>query len=164
MREGEHLASFRLPASTGQTLERDSFLGKVPLVIFFLPGVDDDVDRDQILSYDSLLKEFGTERSQALGVTKETARTLRDLADDLGLGVPLLADAAGEMARQFDVDDPDGRPRRVTFLADKEGVVVRRIDPAPPDGQAASMLAAVKELAQGEIGAPRRDQLEEPPG
>jgi peroxiredoxin Q/BCP len=159
----QRIPNFRLPASTGQTLERDAYVGKVPLVIFFLPGIDEPVDRDQIRRYDELLSEFGRERSQPLGVARATARELRDLSDEMGLRIPLLADAGGEMARDFDVLDPDGAPRRVTVLGDTDGRVVRVFDPASPDGQADAMLTAVRELDRGELGV-TASRGTEPPG
>lgn len=133
------------------------------MVFFFLPGLDTEIDRQQILAYNSILKDFGQERSQVLGVVKETARRVREVSDELGLAVPLLADASGEFIRSMDVDDADGLARRVTILADRDGSIVRRIDPAPPDGQAEAMLAAIRELEDGAMGAPRDEELEEPP-
>lgn len=161
--EIQRIPNFRLPASTGQTLERDAYVGKVPLVIFFLPGIEDPVDRAQIRRYDELLSDFGRERSQPLGVARATARSLRDLSDEMDLQIPLLADAGGEMSRDFDVLDPDGRPRRVTVLADADGKVVRWFEPASAEGQADAMLNAVRELERGEIGSFSRD-VAEPPG
>ena len=161
--ETQTIPNFRLPASTGQTLERDAFRGKVPIVIFFLPGIEERVDRDQIRRYDELLSDFGKERSQPLGVARATARSLRELSDEMELQLPLLADAGGEMARDFDALDPDGNPRRVTVLADAEGHVVRWFDPASPDGQADAMLNAVRELERGEIGSSSEGETE-PPG
>lgn len=145
-KNGEMIPSFSLPASTGQTLSRDSYLGKMPMVIFFLPDPDSDADRSLLDEYDRLLKDFGEETSQVLGVAKLTARQARDLSDEMGLSLPVLADAGGEMARQFDVVDPDGFPRRATFVVDRHGRVVRRFDPASPAKQAPDMLEAIRAL------------------
>lgn len=160
--QNDTMPPFRLPASTGQTLGSDAWIGKTPLVIFFLPGVESEADIAQIHEYDGLLREFGSERSQVLGVVKETARRLRALSDERGLNLPLLADAGGEMITAFGVDGPDGRARRVTFVIDKEGTIVRRFDPAPPDDQAITMLNAVKELRDGRITSGQGNT--EPPG
>ncbi len=39
---GQDIESFRAPASTGQTLSWDSFAGKLPVVIAFIPSVRDE--------------------------------------------------------------------------------------------------------------------------
>lgn len=133
--------------------------------MFFLPGVDEAADRDEIDEYDRLLSEFGAHRAQVLGVVKATARDLRELSDSRGLAVPLLADAGGDMARDYGVMEPNGDLRRVTILADENGEVVRRFDPAPPDGQAAATLAAMRALGSGHLSRMGHDPAqEEPPG
>jgi peroxiredoxin len=144
--KAQTIPSFRLPASTGQTLELESFRGKVPLAIFFVIDVDSEDDRRLILQYDRLLSQFGSEAAQVLGVARATARELRELADELGLAIPLLADAASNMARDFGAAGPDGHIRRVTVVADKTGAIVRRLDPAPLEGQPELVLAAVRGL------------------
>lgn len=156
------IPAFRLPASTGQTLGSDAWLGKVPMVIFFLPGLDSEVDRAEVLDFDRMLSDFGTERSQVLGVVKETARRVREIADEMDLHIPVLADAGGEMIASFGVDEPDGRARRATFVVDVDGRIVRRFDPAPPDEQAHTMLTAIRALKAGEIDA-QDGTAEEPP-
>lgn len=64
----------------------------------------------------------------------------------MGLSLPLLADAGGEMARQFGVTEPDGSVHRATFVVDRHGKVVRRFDPASASKQAPDMLKAVRAL------------------
>jgi peroxiredoxin Q/BCP len=146
LENGHMIPPFSLPASTGQTLDRDSYLGKVPMVIFFLPDPESDPDRSLLHEYNRFLREFGEETSQVLGVAKVTARRARELSDEMGLSLPLLADAGGEMARAFDAVDPNGALRRATFVVDLHGKVVRRFDPASPSKQAPDMLEAIRAL------------------
>lgn len=161
--QGTLIPDFRLPASTGQTLERDAFVGTVPMVIFFLPGIESKVDRGQILEFNQRLVDFGKQRCQVLGVAPNTATELRDLSQELDLALPLLADPAGQMRRDFDVSAGEQGTRRVTVIVDVEGRVVRIFDPAPPSGQADAMLSAVRELRAGDLD-PVREPVEEPPG
>lgn len=139
---------FSLAASTGQTLSLDSFKGKVPLVLVFLDLADDD-DRALLVDLNQRHKEFGSERSQILVVTKVTARDARRVAEDMGLTVPLLADASGAMAR-----DHDAGKGRVAVVADKEGRVVRRFDPLPMEELSEvtdALLYAVRAIGSGTI-------------
>lgn len=159
--ELHQLPDFRLPSSKGQTLELDSFLEKVPLVVFFLPSVTSPADRDVIREYDEHLKDFADARVQVLGVVKETARRLRSLGDQMGLELPLLADAGGDMIRDFEAQAPDGSARRVTVLSDRHGRILRRFDPSPP-GQAAAILSAIRAMPLDEL--PLEGASTEPPG
>jgi peroxiredoxin Q/BCP len=144
---GRSIPDFSLPASTGQTLGLGSFRGKTPLAIFFLPGIQSETDLALLRRYDSHLADFGSQRSQVLGVVMERARTVRDLADSMDLHLPVLADASGSVVRDFGVDEPDGRPRNALIISDKEGNLVRRFDPAPLEGQVEAALAAIRELS-----------------
>lgn len=145
------IESFSLPASTGQTLGLDSFRGKVPLVLLFL-DLDREDDRSLLADLNLHHKDFGSERTQVLAVLRVTAREARQIADDMGLSVPLLADASGTMARDYDVED-NGQ-RRVALVADKDGYLVRRFDPLPvdePSDVTEALLFAVRAIGTGAV-------------
>jgi peroxiredoxin len=150
----DRIEDFSLPASTGQTLGIDSFRGKVPMVIVFVDPNSDE-DRNLLTELSSRHKDFGSERSQILAVARITAKDTRQIADDMGLSVPVLADASGAMARDYDAEDADGRTRRVAVVADKEGRLVRRFDPLPiqddPTGVAEALLYAVRAIGSGSL-------------
>lgn len=144
---------FRLPASTGQTLELGSFLGKVPIVFAFLGS---SLERHHALleEINRRLKDFGGERSQILVIMRLVARDARQLADDENLAVPILADASGAMARSFDIAT-DGDSAAVAIVADKDGHVVRRFDPLPDEEDPAevveSLLYSVRALGSNYV-------------
>lgn len=148
MKPSREIEAFSLPASTGQTLELDSFKGKVPLVLVFLSDVDSVEDRDLLEALNGRLAEFGAQRSQALAIGRVTARRAREIADEINLKIALLADASGAMARDYEADDDDGQTRRVAVVADKEGFLKRRFDPLPIDGSAEEAVDALLETVQ----------------
>jgi peroxiredoxin len=156
----QRIADFSLPASTGQTLSFDSFKGKVPMVIVFV-DLGSNEDRDLLGELSSRHKDFGTERSQILAVARATARETREISEDMDLSFPILADANGAMARDFEVEDGDGRPQRVAVVADKEGQVVRRFDPLPiqddPTGVTEALLYAVRAIGSGSLDVASND-------
>lgn len=123
------IEDFRLPASTGHTLSFESFRGKVPLVIVFVPDSDSPQSTSLLEELDRRHADFGSERAQVLIVTKDTARRVRELADQQGFSIPILADASGAMARQFAVADTGVS----ALVADKEGRIERRWDPLLDD-------------------------------
>lgn len=151
-----HIGDFRLPASTGQTLSLDSFLGKVPMVIVFLGLPPSDGDHSFLTELDSRLKDFGAGRSQLLVVLRATARATREIADELGLSVPLLADAGGSMARDHGAEDTEGRRHPMALVVDKGGEIKRRFDPLPlddPDDAIEALLYSVRALGSGTLTA-----------
>lgn len=144
---GAEIGDFSLAASTGQTLSLDSFKGKVPLVLVFLDLEDDD-HRALLAELNDRHKDFGSERSQVLVVTKVTAREARRLAEEMGLSVPVLADASGAMGR-----DHEAVKGSVAVVADKQGRVFRRFDPLATEDDVFevtdALLDAVRAIGSG---------------
>lgn len=153
-REQAQIADFRLAASTGQTLALDSFKGKVPLVVVFIDLASEE-DRELLEALSAHHKDFGSERSQILAVARATARETRQASEDMGLSIPVLGDASGSMARDYDAE-VDGRTKRVAVVADKEGRLIRRFDPLPtdddPTGVIEALLYAVRAIGSGTLG------------
>lgn len=149
------IEAFSLPASTGQTLGLDSFKGKVPLVLVFL-DLDHEHDRAVLSDLNARHKEFGSERSQVLAVAKVTAREARQIAEEMDLSVPVLADASGAMARGFDAES--GGENRVAVVADKEGRLVRRFDPLPVEDDPSDVTDALLYVVRA-IGAGTLDHI-----
>lgn len=142
----EQIKDFRLPASTGHTLEFEAFRGKLPLVLVFVPDTSASDGERLLTELDKQLKDFGAERSQVLVVVNETARQVRELADSRELAVPLLADASGSMARDFEVGD-----RVVAVVADKTGNIERRfdpLDPTDPEMAVETLLETVRRIGE----------------
>ena len=118
---GQNIESFRAPASTGQTLSWDSFAGKIPIVMVFIPTTE---GRGELLAELSQRhKDFSDRRIQLLGVVPETATELRDMADRLEITFPILADPAGSMFRSFDAIGSDGQPSERVVIVDRNGTV-----------------------------------------
>lgn len=158
MESAREIEPFSLPSSTGQTLGLDSFKGKVPLVLVFLTDIEAEGDLALLGELDSRLREFGSERSQVLAVARATARQARDLADEHGLSIAVLADASGAMARDYEADDDEGGTRRVAVIADKSGELKRRFDPLPLDGDPTTivddLLDTVRAVGTGALETP----------
>lgn len=151
----EEIPDFRLPASTGHTLSLDSFKGKVPLVLVFIPDLHSAEGIALLEELDRRQKDFGSERSQVLAIVKETARSVRELADERDVAVPILADASGAMARDFSVTS-DGDA--VAVVSDKSGRIKRRFDPVfdgtDPTPAVDSLLYTVRATGTGALEEP----------
>lgn len=140
----EHIPEFSLPASTGQTLSTDSFLGKMPLVLVFLEDLDSKVSRRTLSLFNDRLRDFGERRSQVLAVVKATARDVRSFVEENSLNLPILADASGSTARAYEAVDEDGNQRYLVVAADVQGAEVARFDPTTTDDVVDDALTAVE--------------------
>jgi len=151
------MEDFRLPASTGATLSLESFRGKVPLALVFLPE-DEHAALGLLEEMDRRLKEFGDQRAQVLAVMRATARDVREIADDHGLSVPILADASGAMAR----DHNTSHPHAMAVVADKQGNVQRRftdlLDGNDPEQAVESILYTVRALGTNALDGDEREE------
>ncbi len=113
---GTAAPDFRAPSSHGQTLERESFLDKVALVLVFPPTDGPDA---VLAEFDRRLVDFGHRRVQVLAVLHDTAKEVRSRADSVPLdALTLLADEDGSITEAFGVDERPGY-----IVVDKDGVV-----------------------------------------
>lgn len=142
-----HIPAFELPASTGHDLSLESFLGKVPLAIVFVTGLD--VDRDLLTALNESFPEFGEMHSQLLAVAPATAEDLHRFVDDTDLVVPILADASGQMARDYGAVDDSGNRRRLAVVAAAEGRRVTQFEDVSESDLAERLLTELQDLHLG---------------
>lgn len=130
---------FSLPASTGQTLSLESYLGNTPLVLIFLPELKTSLR--MLKRFNDRLADFGNERSQLLAVARVQASEAREIADDHDLALPLLADATGSMAHQLNLELAC---HPVVIVADRDGRIRESI--SFPDAHVEGILDRVRRL------------------
>ncbi len=142
----QQIPGFRLPASTGHTLDFEAFRGKIPVALVFVSDPQSPKGVAVIEELNRRLKDFGSERSQVLAVARQTARSVREIADVRGLAMPILADASGAMARDFDAD----KESIVAVVADPEGNIEARFDPffdgTDPQPAVEQLLEAIRAI------------------
>jgi len=143
---GSPAPDFRAPTSNGQTLDRNSFLGKVPVALVF-PALDTP-DLTAVLElFDTRMVEFGHRRMQVLAVVDESARTVRELAERIPLhALTLLADQDGSIRESYApeggrcfVMDLMGRVQATVPLGpDAVDELLRHADTLAPETRAAT--------------------------
>ncbi|CAN5824315.1 hypothetical protein BH23ACT4_BH23ACT4_14770 [soil metagenome] len=130
---------FNLPSSTGQALSLESYRGKTPLVIIFLPDLKASL---RILKrFSDRLADFGDERAQLLAVATVDAKEAREIANDHDLLLPLLADESGSMALELNLQQAC---HPVVIVADKGGRIRESI--SFPDAHIDGILDRVRRL------------------
>jgi peroxiredoxin len=138
----EIVPDFSLPASTGHTLQLESFLGRSSMVFVFL-DYQSERDRRLLDEINSRLKEFGAQRAQMLVIMRLSARDTSQMAEELDLAVPVLADANGAMARDYGAESSEQGGHSVAVVTDEQGVVVRRFAPLDEHAGAAETVDAL---------------------
>ena len=147
---GSPAPDFRAPTSNGQTLDRNSFLGKVPVTLVF-PAPDGPDLASVLEPFDTRMVEFGHRRMQVLAVVDESPRTVRELAERIPLhALTLLADQDGSIRESYAPDggqcfvtDVDGRLRAVVPLGqDALDELLGQADALTPDARASAERGA----------------------
>jgi peroxiredoxin len=133
---------FRAPSSRGQTLELESFAGKVPIVAFHA-GRLDEPSRSLVDALDQREVEFGHQRVQLLGVAESTATDLRAFAAEHDFEATLIADPDGSIARSYGLDDEQHRAVVIDLAL---GVTALVGGPDDPSEFAEWLLRAIAEL------------------
>ena len=145
---GEKAPGFRAHSSQGHTLESASFVGKTPMVLFFFPKAGTRGCDIEIAGFNERLKDFGQNRVQVLGVSRDSPRELREYAEKHGIKVTLLGDQGSQIIRDYGVEKENGTARRVTVIVDRNGDVAHVFDPVTPEGHPEEVLDTIKRLRQ----------------
>jgi peroxiredoxin len=115
-----------LPASTGDRLGLDRFLGKVPVVLAFTGPAGSAVTAEVVRGFDEHLSAFGASRVQALVLVSSDAAELDRALSRGTTTVPVLADGDGEWRQHFGVADTS-EAHVTSLLLDPAGKVVDRL-------------------------------------
>ena len=134
-----------LPASTGDRLGWDRFLGKVPVLLTFTGAASSPATADVVKGFDEHLAGFGTHRVQALVVVASDASDMDRFLPRRTTTVPVLADAGGDWREHFGVPLPDDQA--ISLLVDPAGVVVERVVAPAGPGHASEVLAMAERWA-----------------
>lgn len=139
------IPDFRLPASTGQTLERDAYVGKVRLATVVLASDGADDVRGILDTLNRHFREFGKRSCQLLVFMPATASEVRDIAKELDIRYPILADPTNSYARASGAASATGEPTPSALIAARDGTVYTRMR-GLSDGFVKSMLESVDDL------------------
>lgn len=123
----DEIPDFRFPASTGQTLSRDSFLGKVRIVAVVIRTGSEEAAAPVLQELNANFGEFGTRSAQLLVFMPATARSVRSISESLGIRFPILADPTEKFARAAGASSGSGPTVDSVLVAGRNGVVFVRM-------------------------------------
>jgi thioredoxin-dependent peroxiredoxin len=108
--------SFKLSEHRGQRV-----------VLLFYPGDNTPVCTRQFCSYRDRADEFAALQATVVGISGQSVESHTDFTSKHGLGVPLLADVDGAVAKAYSAANRFGT-KRAAIVIDEQGIVRHRHD------------------------------------
>ena len=152
MTPGQPAPDFTLPRDGGGTVSLSDLRGRA-VVLFFYPADSTSGCTTEAQDFTTLAPRFAEAGSVVLGISTGTVAAKDKFAAKASLGVPLLADEAGEVLRAYGVWQEKsmyGKKYmgivRTTVLIDPSGDIVRTWTVSRVKGHAEDVLSAVEGL------------------
>lgn len=121
---GDRAPDFEATTHLGTRVRLADFIGQRGLVLFFYPKDDTPICTKEACSFRDSYNDFVAAGAEVIGVSSDSSESHQAFATRHGLTFPLIADAKGELRRQFGVPSTLGLfPGRATYVIDKEGIV-----------------------------------------
>lgn len=130
LRVGEKAPEFSLPSLSGESVSLSQFLGKMNVVISFIPAAWTPVCSEQWPGYNLAKSLFARNEATVIGITTDNLPTLFAWTQQMGgVWFPVLSDfwPHGEVSAKYGVLRTGGVSERALFVIDKQGVI-RYID------------------------------------
>jgi len=123
---GDAVGDFELEDETGTPRRLSELLTKGPVVLFFYPAAMTAGCTAESCHFRDLAREFAAIGGQPIGISLDPVSKQREFAERFSLGVPLLSDPAGVVARQFGVKRRFGPipVKRWTFVIGSDSRVI----------------------------------------
>jgi peroxiredoxin Q/BCP len=103
MKRGDRVEDFELPDQTGAVRSLTALLADGPVVLFFYPAAMTPGCTKEACHFRDLAGEFAEVGASRVGISTDSVDKQARFADTQRFDYPLLSDAHGAVARQFDV-------------------------------------------------------------
>ena len=149
---GAKAPAFKLPASTGETIDLKDFAGK-NVVLYFYPKADTPGCTKEACGFRDAIASYKKIDAAVFGISPDPVEDVTKFADKYGLKFPLLADEDHAVMEKYGVWQEKSMygkkymgVARTTYLIGPDGKVVKRWDGVKVDGHAEEVLAAVQDI------------------
>jgi peroxiredoxin Q/BCP len=153
---GKKAPRFRLPASTGETIDLAGLTARGPAVLFFYPRAESEGCTKQACGFRDDAAAFREAGVSVAGISPDPIRAVRRFAEKLGLGYPLLADEDHAVAERYGVWQERsmyGRKymgvARTTVVVGRGGKVLRVFEKVKPRGHSREVLEWLGTVSRG---------------
>ncbi len=149
---GQSAPSFKLPASTGETIDLAEIVAKKPLVLYFYPKADTSGCTVEACGFRDAAPDYKKAGVVVLGISPDPIEKVKKFAEKYKLNFPLLADADHAVCEKYGVWQEKsmyGRKYwgalRVTFVIGKGGKIEHVFEKVKPAGHDAQVLEWIKQ-------------------
>ena len=145
---GQPAPGFSMPDQYMKTHSLDKYQGKW-VVVYFYPKDDTPGCTTEACNFRDDIFKLRAMDAEVLGVSLDSSESHARFAEKYGLPFPLLSDASGEVAEQYEcLTDWKGMKiaARHTFIIDPHGKVAKIYREVDPDTHSAQVLADLASL------------------
>lgn len=151
---GEPAPTFKLPASTGETIDLAALKGKT-VVLYFYPRADTPGCTTEACGFRDAIASYQKVGVPVFGVSPDPVKDVKQFAEKFDLNFPLLADEDHSVAEKYGVWQEKSMygkkymgVARTTFIISPEGTIAQVFEKVKPEGHDQQVLAAVQALGK----------------
>jgi peroxiredoxin Q/BCP len=148
---GTAAPKFKLPASTGETIDLKDFVGKKTVVLYFYPKADTPGCTTEACAFRDALADYDRAKVAVLGISPDPIAKVEKFAKKFHLNFPLLADEDHSVAERYGVwgeKSMYGRKYmgvfRTTFVIGKDGKIAHVFEKVKVAGHDQEVLEWLK--------------------
>jgi peroxiredoxin Q/BCP len=147
---GQKAPSFKLPSSTGETIDLSKLKGKT-VVLYFYPRADTPGCTKEACGFRDAIASYKKLDVPVFGVSPDPVEDVAKFAEKFKLNFPLLADADHAVAEKYGVWQERSMygkkymgVARTTFIIGPDGKVAHVIEKVKPEGHDQEVLSLLK--------------------
>ncbi len=125
---------FSFSTVDGDEVQLEEVLGTAPVYVFFVPGVDDELDLAQVGRVQDRYSQFEDLGVYVFLIVSDLPTKVLQLRDEFGLEFPVIADPLNVIATDWMVFDlfGGGKSGPASFVFNAHGVLIARLIAAEP--------------------------------
>ena len=143
---GTQAPSFKLPSSTGETIDLKDYAGK-NVVLYFYPKADTPGCTKEACGFRDAIASYKKLGVPVFGISPDPVEDVKKFADKFNLNFPLLADADHRVTEAFGCWGPKqlfGKTimgaTRNTYIVGKDGKIAHVFENVQPEGHDQEIL------------------------
>jgi peroxiredoxin Q/BCP len=147
---GQAAPTFKLPSSTGETVDLAALRGKT-VVLYFYPKADTPGCTKQACGFRDAIASYQKLGVPVFGVSPDPVKDVTKFAEKFELNFPLLADADHSVAERYGVWQEKSMygkkymgVARTTFVIGPDGKVAHVFERVKPEGHDAEVLERLR--------------------
>jgi peroxiredoxin Q/BCP len=147
LQAGAEAPSFKLPASTGETVDLSKFKGKSRVVLYFYPRADTPGCTTEACGFRDAIAAYRKLNVPVFGISPDPIEDVRKFAEKFDLNFPLLADADHAVTEAYGVWQEKSMygkkymgALRTTFIIGKNGTIEHVFEKVKPEGHDQQVL------------------------